>query len=155
MQSSVPGLNKQTNKQTNKFYVTKTKECRGKKKSALSSSLRTPDPFSYSGTLGFLPTCLGTDSLQTLMLGKIEGTRRRGRQRRRWLDGITDSVAWIWANSGRKGRTGEPGTLQSMGSQRVRHELATEQREQVSGSNVATAAVYNWPDHCPAASPLQ
>ena len=34
-----------------------------------------------------------TDSLQkTLMLGKIEGGRRRGRQRMRWLDGITDSV---------------------------------------------------------------
>ena len=33
------------------------------------------------------------DSLEkTLMLGKIEGRRRRGRQRKRWLDGITDSV---------------------------------------------------------------
>ena len=34
-----------------------------------------------------------TDSLEkTLMLGKIEGGRRRGRQRKRWLDGITDSM---------------------------------------------------------------
>ena len=34
-----------------------------------------------------------TDSLaKTLMLGKIEGRRRRGRQRMRWLDGITDSM---------------------------------------------------------------
>ena len=34
-----------------------------------------------------------TDSLgKTLMLGKIEGGRRRGRQRMRWLDGITDSM---------------------------------------------------------------
>ena len=34
-----------------------------------------------------------TDSLEkTLMLGKIEGRRRRGRQRMRWLDGITDSM---------------------------------------------------------------
>ena len=34
-----------------------------------------------------------TDSFEkTLMLGKIEGRRRRGRQRMRWLDGITDSV---------------------------------------------------------------
>ena len=34
-----------------------------------------------------------TDSLQkTLMLGKIEGRRRRGRQRMRWLDGITNSM---------------------------------------------------------------
>ena len=36
---------------------------------------------------------LRTDSLEkTLMLGKIEGGRRRGRQRMRWLDGITDSM---------------------------------------------------------------
>ena len=36
---------------------------------------------------------LRTDSLEkTLMLGKIEGRRRRGRQRMRWLDGITDSM---------------------------------------------------------------
>ena len=35
----------------------------------------------------------GTDSLeQTLMLGKIEGRRKRGQQRIRWLDGITDSM---------------------------------------------------------------
>ena len=34
-----------------------------------------------------------TDSLvKTLMMGKIEGRRRRGRQRRRWLDGITNSM---------------------------------------------------------------
>ena len=34
-----------------------------------------------------------TDSLEkTLMLGKVEGRRRRGRQRMRWLDGITDSI---------------------------------------------------------------
>ena len=34
-----------------------------------------------------------TDSLEkTLMLGKIEGRRRRGQQRIRWLDGITDSI---------------------------------------------------------------
>jgi len=35
-----------------------------------------------------------TDSFEkTLMLGKIEGRRRRGRRRMRWLDGITDSMA--------------------------------------------------------------
>ena len=37
-----------------------------------------------------------TDSLETtLMLGKIEGRRRRGRQRMRWLDGITDLIDMI------------------------------------------------------------
>ena len=37
-----------------------------------------------------------TDSLEkTLMLGKTEGRRRRGRQRMRWLDGITDSMDMI------------------------------------------------------------
>ena len=42
-----------------------------------------------------------TESFEkTLMLGKIEGRRRRGQQRIRWLDGITDSVTWVWVNSG-------------------------------------------------------
>ena len=41
------------------------------------------------------------DSLKkTLMLGKIEGRRRRGWQRMRWLDGITDLWAWVWVSSG-------------------------------------------------------
>ena len=42
----------------------------------------------------FGPLMQRTDSLEKpLMLGKIEGGRRRGRQRMRWLDGITDSMA--------------------------------------------------------------
>ena len=57
-----------------------------------------------------------TDSLEkTLMLGKIEGRRKRGPQRMRWLDGITDSMAWIWANSRRWSRTEEPGVLHLYG----------------------------------------
>ena len=42
-----------------------------------------------------------TDSLEkTLMRRKTEGRRRRGRQKMRWLDGITDSWTWVWASSG-------------------------------------------------------
>ena len=58
---------------------------------------------------------------KTLMLGKIEGGRRRGRQRVRSLDTITDSCTWVWASSGSWWWTGWPGSLQSMGSQRVGH----------------------------------
>ena len=64
-------------------------------------------------------------SEKTLMLGKIEGRRRKGRQRMRWLDGVTNPMdmslgklqSWWW--------TGRPGVLQSMGSQRVRLNWAT------------------------------
>ena len=52
-------------------------------------------------------------------------------QRTRWLDGITDSVDMIWANSGRWCRTGKPGVLASMGSQRVRQDWVTEQQQQM------------------------
>ena len=67
------------------------------------------------------------DSLEkTLMLGKIEGGRRRGRQRMRWLDGITDSMDMGLVNSESWWWTGRPGVLQFMGSQRVTHDWATE-----------------------------
>ena len=67
------------------------------------------------------------DSLEkTLMLGGIGGRRRRGWQRMRWLDGITDSMAWVWVNSRSLWWAGRPGVLQFMGSQRVRHDWVTE-----------------------------
>ena len=60
------------------------------------------------------------------MLGKIEGKRRRGWQRMRWLDSITDSVDINFSKLRERVEGKEPGGLQSMGSKRVRHNLATE-----------------------------
>ena len=57
---------------------------------------------------------------KTLMLGKLEGRRRRGQQRMRWLDGITDQWTWVWVSSRSWWRTGRSGVLQSMELQRVR-----------------------------------
>ena len=73
------------------------------------------------------------DSLEkTLMLGGIGGRRWRGRQRMRWLDGITDSSitdtwwTWVWVNSGSWWWTERLGVLRFMGSQRVGHNWAIE-----------------------------
>ena len=75
---------------------------------------------------------------KTLMLGEIEGRRRRGRQRIRWLDGITDSMDMILGElrelvekamaphsstlAWKITWTEEPGKLQSMGLQRAGHD---------------------------------
>ena len=72
------------------------------------------------------------DSLEKpLMLGKIEGRRRRGQQRVRWLDGMTDSTDM---NLGRLQEMvrDSTGVLLSMGSQRIGHDLVTEQWQQLS-----------------------
>jgi len=60
-----------------------------------------------------------------------ERLRVKGEGGYRGLDGWVASSTqwtWVWANSGRWWRTGKPGMLQSMGSQRVKHDLATEQQ---------------------------
>ena len=58
---------------------------------------------------------------KTLMLGRIEGRRRRGRQRMRWLDGISDSMDMSLDELRELVMDWEPGMLQSTGSQRVGH----------------------------------
>ena len=78
-----------------------------------------------------------TDSLEKiLMLGTIEGRRRRGQQRMGgWLVSLT-RWTWVWASSWSWRWTGKPGMLQSIGSHSVRHDWATELTECFQGPSI-------------------
>ena len=63
---------------------------------------------------------------KTLILQMIEGWRRRGRQRMRWLEASPTQWTWVWVDSSSWWWTGRPGVLWFMGSQRVGHDWVSE-----------------------------
>ena len=85
---------------------------------------------------------------KTLMLGKIEGGRRRGRQRMRWLDGITDSMDLSLRSSGSWWWIGKPGMVQSMGLQRVGYDWVTELNWTVPAIGVILESVHRRQSGC-------
>ena len=67
--------------------------------------------------------------LYHLMLVKTEGRRRSEQQRMRWLMALQTQWTCVWASSRRWRRTGKPGVLYSVESQRVRHDLVTNNKQ--------------------------
>ena len=81
-------------------------------------------------------------SEKTLLLGKIEGRRRRGWQRTRWLDDITNSMDWICVNTGSRQWTERPGCCSPWGHKETRVSEWTELTEHVFWRVTEASAPY-------------
>ena len=66
------------------------------------------------------------------MLGKTEGRRRRGGQRMRWLNDITNTMDMSPSKRREIAKDRKPGMLQSMGLQRVSHDFMTKKQQQLA-----------------------
>ena len=93
-------------------------------------------------------------SEKTLMLGKIEGRRRRGRQRMRWLDGIINTADISLSRLREVTKDRKPDLLQSMGSQTAGQCLATEQQQQQHPGNKKKKKTWTPLSICPSAFTL-
>ena len=89
------------------------------------------------------------DSLEkTLMLGKIEGWRKKGQQGTRWLDGISDSMDMSLSELSEM--VTDRDLLQSVGLRRIRHDSATEQRRSQWAASRVFTHLHPWANPGPA-----